>query len=110
MAAYPSIIYTNRSRRTVIPNTKTDFTAGGLALTRSVGPIQFAFEIDHALITSTERGTLDAFLENNKIITFTFSWEDGETYDVKFTDAGIQTGHMRGPFYWGKSIFRGTKQ
>ena len=113
MASYPSELpYCRGSERIIRPGTQIDVaTDGTLRGRRFYAADLYEFHLVHHAISSTQRDTLLAFYETNKISLIEYTWnEDSAVYEVYFFPDAPRVGLIRGTTYTANVTLMGHAQ
>lgn len=100
MAAYPNVVQVLPSRTIADEGTVVDRAVSGKPRFRSYySKTRISWEVVHEC-ENTDRDLLWQFYQDNKFVSFTFTWAgDGQTYEVRFT-APPQEQPIEGNLRW----------
>lgn len=102
-SGYPSLPIDNNSRRTTVSLGVTDYTASGIVRQRDFSAVDlYEFDVVHTLLTRAEAESIQSNWSSNKILSQTFDWIDGNTYNIRFAAPPVLQ-HMTGP-YWSTTV------
>ncbi|MCU7917072.1 MAG: hypothetical protein KZQ95_01785 [Candidatus Thiodiazotropha sp. (ex Epidulcina cf. delphinae)] len=96
---YPVLPIDNRSTRRALNLGSVNLTASGGVRVRNYQAVDvFEFDITHSLVTQAEAESVFADWQNNRLITFSFTWVDQQTYDVHYKEPP-SVSHMQGQWW-----------